>query len=104
MRDVPLEDAVIVWQPPWLRRRVGDARAGAVQVLPLYDRRERFFAKTHGASWCDWAIQPIEELLDALEWLKSELVRTEGISADRIEQAFSCIPEWRNSRRIDPKK
>ncbi len=98
MYDIPITKAVIVWQPTCLPRRSGDAPAGAVKVLPLFDRRERVFAKTHGAGWCDWAKQSVKELLETLEWLKGELIRTEGIAAAHIEKAFSCIPEWRDYR------
>lgn len=53
------------------------------------------YAMTHGACWCDWAEQPVDDLLEALDWLKSIMADDYGIAARRIEAAFSRIPEYR---------
>lgn len=53
---------------------------------------------THGACWCDWAEQPIGELIEALDWLKSIMTDDYGIAPHRIEAAFANIPEYRQWR------
>ncbi|GLV27610.1 hypothetical protein TomTYG75_01370 [Sphingobium sp. TomTYG75] len=93
--DIPIKSAVIAWQPAFLRRNSGDAVGGEVAVFKFLDPGERSFAMTHGACWCDWAEQSVDELIDALNWLKRIMVREYGITTDRIEAAFACIPEYR---------
>lgn len=93
--DIPIRSAVIAWQPAFLRRNDGDAAAGEVAVLKFLDPGERSFTMTHGACWHDWAKQSVEELIDALDWLKRIMVREYGIAPQRIEAAFAVIPEYR---------
>lgn len=93
--DIPIRTAVIAWQPTFLRRNTGDAAAGDVAVFKYLDPRDRPFAITHGACWCDWAEQSVDELMDALDWLKDIMVREYDIAPQRIEAAFAVIPEYR---------
>lgn len=93
--DIPIKSAVIAWQPAFLRRNDGDAVAGEVAVFKFLDPGERSFAMTHGACWCEWAEQSVEELIDALDWLKRIMVREYGIAPQHIEAAFTVIPEYR---------
>ena len=94
--DIPIQSAVIAWQPAFLQRNDGDAGEGSVAVLPIFDPAALAYAMTHGACWCDWAEQSVPELLDALEWLKSILAEDYGIALRSIEAAFAVIPEYRS--------
>jgi hypothetical protein len=96
--DIPIRSAVIAWQPPFLRRRYRDALEGEVAVFKLYDIGERQFAMTHGACWCDWAQQSVDDLICALNWLDRIMVQQFGIAPQRIETAFAKIPEYRCRR------
>jgi hypothetical protein len=53
---------------------------------------------THGACWCDWAEQPIPDLLQTLDWLRATMLREFGIPSAGIKAAFERIPEYRNGR------
>lgn len=99
--DIPIRSAVVAWQPAFLRRDDGDAGAGEVAVFMLLDPGERMYAMTHGACWCDWAKQPTDDLIDALDWLKSIMVQEFGITPQRIEAAFAAVPEYRLHRQIE---
>lgn len=93
--DIPIRSAVIAWQPALLRRHEGSAPSGAVAVFRLYDPAVLSYAITHGACWCDWAEQPISELVEALEWLKGVMAKDYEITPYRIESALARIPEYR---------
>ena len=96
--DIPIRSAVIAWQPTFLPRRNCDAPEGAVAVYKIFDPGERSFAMTHGACWCDWSEQSVDELIDTLNWLKQIMFREFGIAPKRIETAFANIPEYRRHR------
>ncbi|WP_338445855.1 hypothetical protein V5F89_11955 [Pelagerythrobacter marensis] len=93
--DIPIRSAVIAWQPAFLPRFADSARVSEVAVLREGDRRERQFGMIHGACWCDWAEQSVEELIDTLDWLKGVMVSEHGIAPHRIKAAFANIPEYR---------
>jgi hypothetical protein len=82
----------------FLPRRNFDAPEGEVAVFKLFDPGERPFAMTHGACWCDWAEQSVDELINTLDWLKRIMVREFGITPKRIETALANIPEYRRHR------
>ena len=82
----------------FLPRRNCDAPEGEVAVFKLFDPGERPFAMTHGACWCDWTEQSVDELIDTLDWLKQIMVREFGIAPKRIETAFANISEYRRHR------
>lgn len=93
--NIPIHEAVIVWQPVNLEPRPFWVKPGSVAVFVKGDPRALMFLCSHGACWVDWPDQRKKELVRFLRKLKHEISRADGIPKWRIEAALEHIKEYR---------
>lgn len=95
--DIALRDAMFLWNSP------ADSKEARIVVVDsrTYNNEFDFFSMCHGACWQYWRDLSPEKLLSEMFAELWTLACREGVSVEKIHEAFVVIPEYRESLASD---
>jgi hypothetical protein len=97
MQDIPLEHAMIAWNPKRAERLGEPMNDGAIQIVlhPDRDRVGKALMNTSGACDAGWDNLSTDQRLDELLKEGYEIAVRDGVNIKDIHRAFRVIPEYR---------